>query len=241
MVTNLITSQDNVFATGEGDQWYQRNAEVMCHKGGKFDWSSHLIERIPERKEIRSVVELGCSNGWRLEQIRKLVAPDCEFYGTDASEQAIEAGKKLYPWAHLSVSTIAETNLDRQFDLVVVSFVLHWVARENLFQSLYAIDRHVKLGNMGGGGQTAAFLVIADFLPGFPHKRKYAHRQDVELFTYKQDYAKVFASLNQYKEIARCLFNHDIEQTGEIVCAEFSSQAACVLLKKSIDAYYPTF
>lgn len=230
-------NQDGFFATGEGNAWYSRNAEAIQHKSEKFDWPLHLIRKISDRREIRSVVELGCSNGWRLEQVRKLVAPDCVLYGTDISEQAIEAGRKLYPWANLSVSSLATTNLNRQFDLVIVSFVLHWVARETFFQSLYAIDRHVQSGGTGEVG----YLVIADFLPDFPQKRQYAHRQDVEMFTYKQDYAKIFTSLNQYKEVARCLYNHDTEQTGEVSCVESTSQAACSLLKKSIDAFYPTF
>jgi len=231
-------NQDSIFATNEGNHWFQRNAEAILHRGEKFDWPVHLIEKIRERREIRSVVELGCSNGWRLEHIRKLVAPDCVFYGTDVSEQAIETGRKLYPWVNFSVSTIAETNLDRQFDLVIVSFVLHWVSRETLFQSLYAIDRHVKTGEEG---ELGGFLLVADFLPDFPQKRQYAHRQDFEMYTYKQDYAKIFTALNQYKEIARCLFNHDTEQSGAVSCVESSSQGACVLLKKSIDAFYPVF
>ncbi len=110
--------QESFFFSGEGDKWYNRNEKAINSQIDKFDWPVHLAERIADRDQIRSVCELGASNGWRLEKLKPVLPGECEYFGTDISRQAVEEGMKLYSGLKLSVSSLAETDLKRRFDLV---------------------------------------------------------------------------------------------------------------------------
>jgi hypothetical protein len=97
--------------------------------------------------------------------------------------------------------------------------------------SLACIDHHVKIKREQNG-----LLLIGDFLPDFPQKRKYHHLPNEEVFTYKQDYAAAFTATNTYTELVRCVFDHD-HPLESFDLPDSNSRAVCVLLKKSFDVY----
>jgi len=73
---------------------------------------------------IHKIVELGCSNGWRLNNFyKKFNGVNC--FGVDASIKAIENGKKRYPHITFFHGLLSQIPLEEEFDLVIVSFVLH--------------------------------------------------------------------------------------------------------------------
>lgn len=220
-------NQDKVFLECEGDQWFLRN-KIALENDSKFDWPCYLIDLLKQKEEIRTIIELGCSNGWRLHQLSQKLGQG-QFVGVDASLEAIQDGKKLYPELSLHQGLLSQVPLQEEFDLAIVNGVLCWVDRSSLVQSITEIDRLIKDGG---------FLLIGDFLPDFQHRRHYHHRPTEKIYTYKQDYAKIFESLGTYKEIARFTFNHDKRQLAIEPC-ESSSRYSCVMLHKSLYGFYP--
>ena len=107
------------------------------------------------------------------------------------------------------------------FDVVIVSFVLTWVARPRLAASIAGIDALVRPGGA---------LVLADFLPDAPCARPYHHRTDVEIYTFKQDYTACFTDLGTYAEVEREVFSHDGATSVDI---DPQDRAMCALLRKS--------
>lgn len=220
-------NQDKVFLECEGDQWFLRN-KIALENDSKFDWPCYLIDLLEQKEEIRTIVELGCSNGWRLHQLSQKLGQG-QFVGVDASLEAIQEGKRLYPEVNLHQGLLSQVPLQEEFDLVIIYSVLHWIDRNTLAQSIAEIDRITKDGG---------FLLIGDFFPDFQHRRHYHHLPGEKVYTYKQDYAKIFESLGTYKEIARFTFHHDNRKLAIETC-ESSSRFTCVMLHKSLYSFYP--
>ena len=216
--------QDQIFWSGEGDAWFRRNREKFLEV--ENDWPIKLLLSMPLGEREYEVLELGSSNGWRLHKLAALIKG--KFYGIDASQVAIEDGRSRYPELRLEQAVLSEVPLKREFDIVIVNYVLHWVDRKTLARSLSEIDRLVR--NQG-------YLVVGDFLPDYPQRRPYHHRPEEEIFTYKQDYVRIFESYGTYKEISRVTYNHD-DPTAALAVADYNSRGVCSLLKKDIQEYY---
>lgn len=200
--------------TKEGDNYFDRNIAHMS------SFQGDIFSRTLESHDLKGkkVLEIGCSNGFRLARL------NAECYGTDISEKAINEGKKSFPQLHLSVSPSDRIYFnDNTFDVVIVSFVLHWVLRDKIFKTLSEIDRVLKPGGK---------LLIQDFFPIAPMVKPYHHQEG--LFTYKTFYAKIFKLLG-YSEEYRMPFEHGAanverpELTGGDNDALFS-----VLMKNSL-------
>lgn len=217
--------QDDVFYSGEGDSWFERNKQSLCQNIGD-DLSFQVLKEGLSFDKVKSVLELGCSNGWRLHLLSEII-PDARFYGMDASQGAIEDGKNRYPGISLTHGLLSDIPFNRGFDLVIVNFVLHWVDRSSLLKSIAEVDRMV---NDGG------YLLLGDFLPDVPQCRKY-HHVDQGVYTYKQDYPVLFQSMGIYKETVRKLFNHD-DKSKSLSETDASSRGVCSLLTKSLHNYY---
>ncbi|NWF37921.1 class I SAM-dependent methyltransferase [Mariprofundus sp. NF] len=217
--------QDEVFYSGEGDSWFERNKQSICQNRGD-DLPFQILKESLQLAEVKSVLEVGCANGWRLNLLSEMF-PDATFSGMDASLAAIEDGKKRYPGITLTHGLLSEIPFEKSFDLVIVNFVLHWVDRSSLIRSVSEIDRVV---NDGG------YLLLGDFLPDMPQRRIY-HHVDQGVYTYKQDYPQLFKSLGTYQEAVRKLFNHD-DKSKSLAETDASSRAVCSLLAKSLSDYY---
>lgn len=214
--------QTEVFSQDEGDQWFARNRHALG--AAPDDHVTTAARRWSERNPIRSVCELGCANGWRLAALRKAL-PDVErLAGCDVSGTAIADGLRRWPELKLTVGSLHQPKVQGQFDLVIVSFVFHWVARERLARSVAGVDALVRDGGA---------LILADFLPDRPCARAYHHRGDVEILTYKQDYAPCFTGLGIYEEAERTVFAHS--GSGDPIDPQ--DRAACILLRKNLSGY----
>jgi SAM-dependent methyltransferase len=220
--------QDEVFFEQEGDSWFTRNREALSREG-EFDWPLELLGMLGDLSGLRSIAEVGCCNGYRLDELRRRLPTAERFAGVDASEEAIADGLSRFPGLELQRGVLSDIPLAGQFDLVVVNFVLHWVDRSTLARSLSEIDRLI--GDSG-------LLVLGDFLPDYPQRRRYHHVDSEQLFTYKQDYARVFEALGTYRELARVTFDHDAR--GRTVgYTDSGSRAFCAVMRKSLNEYYP--
>ena len=220
--------QDKLFASGEGDNWYIRNRTALS-KSDKIDWPLFLFDKIDARDSIDSVIELGCSNGFRLARIKQHL-PQARCVGVDASTEAIVNGASLFPDLELHHGVLADPPVSGQFDLVIVNYVMHWIDRSTLARSISVIDGFVKDGGL---------LILGDFLPDFQQRRRYHHLPDQQVFTYKQDYPALFTALGLYKEVARYTYDHDTPDSYTLKAALSSSRGVCSLLHKSFEDYYP--
>lgn len=222
-------TQDRLFAAGEGDHWYKRN-QAALGKSDKIDWPLFLIGMIDDKSGISSVLELGCSNGFRLAKLQQSHLPEARFVGVDASGEAIASGAGQFPGLELHQGVISDPPLHEPFDLVIVNYVLHWVDRTTLVKSICAIDRLVKNGG---------YLLLGDFLPDFQQRRRYHHMPEENVYTFKQDYPSIFTSLGIYKELTRFTYNHDNAASYSLQAADSSSRGVCAILHKSLEDYYP--
>jgi ubiquinone/menaquinone biosynthesis C-methylase UbiE len=216
-------SQDNVFLKSEGDNWFKRNANSLVGTHDK-DFVIDLIQLyniVP-----KNVLEIGASNGWRLNEINGIYGCNC--VAVEPSELAINAGKEKYPIIefHRAVANELPFDKDQKFDLVIINFVFHWIGREQLFKSVSEIDRVLSDGG---------FLVIGDFMPDSPNKVNYYHIKDQQIWTYKQDYARLFTCSNVYKLIGSITGHHETKKFDPYV--DNKSRIAVTLLKKDYDNY----
>lgn len=209
--------QLDAWERGEGNNWFQRNEAVLTqpeHVAGDIVLRQIALLPIPQR-----VLEIGAANCWRLEAIRARYGSDC--LGCDVSETAIDAAVCDYPRIGAYVAPSHDLPpRDSSQDLVIFSFVLHWVDRTYLARTIAEADRVLKPGG---------HLIISDFLPDAPCRTRYHHRQDMELWTYKQDYAACWLSLATYQELRRQVWNHD---TGELGDCPAGQRAVTVTLRK---------
>ena len=230
-------TQDKVFLESEGNAWFSRNRDKL-DQHGRIDWPVKLIEEIANgHKEavsdggkpepIRSVLELGCATGWRLEAIRQRLGIRC--VGVDASRDAIEHGSRTYPGVEFHQGLLAAVPLTESFDVVILQAVLHWVDRSSLAASIAEIDRLVRDGG---------YLSVGDFLPDFQHRRAYHHLPGHGVYTYKQDYAKIFEALGTYRAIRRVTFEVN-DARIPLSPSDSDNRKSCTILHKSLHGFYP--
>lgn len=168
---------------GEADAWHRRNAAHLA----QYDIDSDIVAQVIDSSGIHptSILDLGCSSGERLEAL-------CERYGAagtgiDASHDAIKAAQHrrgtprwcAWDW------TDGDWGL---FDLVIVSYTLHWVDRRNLMRALCTIDSCLGLGGN---------LLINDF----SHNDDVPYKHAPGITTYKRLYHEIFTTTRMYVPI----------------------------------------
>jgi SAM-dependent methyltransferase len=186
----MATRQEDVFLNGEGDNWFKRNS----HKWPERITDDPVLEATKDLNP-RTVLEIGCGNGWRLEQYRKR-GSGC--WGIDPSSEAIINGQRLFPGIHLRIGSATRLlPMAIRFDMVVYGFCLYLCDRDDLFDIVCAGDHAVKEGG---------HLVIHDFLPDHPHSTPYHHAKGV--LSYKMDYSRLWLANPAYKLISQIVGIH---------------------------------
>lgn len=187
-------NQKNIFLSGEGNMWYQRNKSAYTPERYKDDLILTALEQMsiqPSR-----VLEIGCANGWRLAELYNRYG--CEAYGIDPSEEAIMDGKTQYPSINLSVGTADELPEIEPVDLIIFGFCLYLCDPKDLFK--IAMESDQLLSNQG-------HIAIFDFHPPTGHYRnKYSHKEDV--YSYKMDYSTIFSWHPAYLKVYEKINHH---------------------------------
>jgi len=187
-------NQRDVFLTGEGNAWFQRNKNNLAEIDDT-DIVAKAIKFVELSCPLR-ILEIGCSNGSRLELLKQIFT-DAEYYGLDPSEDAIRMGKEKYNF-NLQVGTADTLQFEESFfDLILFGFSLYLCDRKDLFKIAYEADRC--LCNNG-------YLIIKDFQQPFPYKNAYVHYEG--LSSYKMDYSLMFKWNPSYTEICRIISSH---------------------------------
>ncbi|MEO8097257.1 MAG: class I SAM-dependent methyltransferase [Acidobacteriota bacterium] len=214
--------QETVFLNGEGDAWFDRSQKQKADPDAKIANDMVLRTIADYSLNPRRVLSVGCSNGWRLAAIEQRYGSDCT--GIDPSNKAILSGREEFPKLRLIPGTAASMNLPEgeTFDLVIASFVLHWISRPLLLNSIAQIDSRVSEGG---------FLLLADFSPDWPTQNVYHHLDPGLVYTYKADYASLFETTRLYSRVSHQTFDsQDGLRKGAV---DSDSRAFCALLRKS--------
>ncbi|MFN3599033.1 MAG: class I SAM-dependent methyltransferase [Aquificaceae bacterium] len=121
--------QWDIFKNYEGDNWYERNKEALKPKQDLITW---LLDSYGILREGSAVLEVGASNGYRLEYIRQRYG--CRAVAVGPSKRAVEEGKNSYPHIEFYNISAEEMDFKEVFDLVIINSVFHWIERANLLE-----------------------------------------------------------------------------------------------------------
>src|SRR5689334_11974525 len=119
--------QSTLFLRGEADRYYKRN----FHKSRENDPVLNALRA--EQLRPRSVLEIGCGDGWRLVKMRAEMGSIC--YGIDPSKLAInDAPQKdgIKCWRGTAENLKGVT--DSSVEMVIHAFELYLIDREDLFR-----------------------------------------------------------------------------------------------------------
>lgn len=212
--------QKEIFLKEEGNKWYDRNKSSLSIK--KSDPVIELLEN--DKLNIENVLEIGCSDGWRLMDIERLNNIEC--YGIDPSEKAIREGLEKSDRINLKQGTADKIPFgNRKFDLIIFGFCLYLCDREDLFKIAYEADNHLKDGG---------YIIIYDFEPPIPYKNNYHHKEGI--FSYKMDYSKLFTMNPIYSLMKKTVFSH----SGKNELESPDDRVSIQLMKKNIASAYIT-
>lgn len=166
----------------EGDAWFERNRGRL----GQQDPVTKTIQHL--RLHPKRVLEVGCSNGWRLKRLRD--AYDCDIAGVEPSAQAVKEANEPTVKRGLAQSL---PFLGSSFDTVIYGFCLYLCEPRHLFTIAEEGDRVLK--DLG-------YLIIHDFADDKPpFSRKYEHREG--LLAYHMDYARLWLGHPWYRRVVR--------------------------------------
>lgn len=217
----FMERQSDIFQSSEADRWFQRNLSAM--DSTDYRKTDPVLEAIDAvRLPFRRVLEVGCSNGWRLNHLRE--ASEAECFGIEPSAQAVaDAGR----FAGISVRQGTARELpfdDKSFDLLVFGFCLYLCDRADLFRIACEADRVLNDGGV---------IAVYDFWSTKPYKNPYAHLPN--LFSYKMDHARLFDWNPIYKTIYHRVRSHKGPELPE----NWDAAVAVTLLKKDAEAGFP--
>jgi ubiquinone/menaquinone biosynthesis C-methylase UbiE len=214
--------QKTVFSTGEGDAWYERNKEAMHNKNAADDPVLEALRILALSPQ--TVLEIGCSNGWRLREMQAVLA-GAACHGIDPSAQAIAEGQEAAPSLRLQVGTAEKLAFpDEQFNLVVFGFCLYLCDRTDLFRIAAEADR--VLAENG-------YLILYDFCTDTPYRNAYTHRPGY--YSYKMHYPSLFTWNPAYTTLYHRIISHAPDKAA----ARQDDRVGITVLRKSYQEAYP--
>lgn len=144
-----------MFNQSDANAWYQRNLnDFELHDVSMSMTLGHI-------KTLKSVVEIGCADGYRLDHLQMLYT--CAAYGCDLSSEAIEAGKAKYSHVDLQVCDMTQLNYaDGMADLVIARGVLMYLPHKQLVKALSEMIR-----------VSSKYILIRDWFADTPFKTEF--------------------------------------------------------------------
>jgi SAM-dependent methyltransferase len=197
-----VTPEERAALTADGDRYYLAN-----HKGiGTIaDPAFSQMEVIHSVSPIGSVLEIGCTTGFRLDKAQRAFGAQCA--GLEASDSAVAEGAEKYPQIDIRQG-IAPQDLNQwsgsKFDVVVVGHLLYLLPRSVLFEFAAEVDS--LLADNG-------HLIVVDF---FYHRNTvapYAHQDS--LLLYKGDPSGPWSWNPQYFLVHRDVYPLRVEANSQ--------------------------
>ena len=119
------------------DKWYRR---VRVHSAGELQRKVEMAVALCEfflRRRIRSVLDVGCGEGAWFPHLRTL-RPRVSYLGFDPSDYAVE---RFGASRNIRKGSFADLDIDRRFDLVICSDVLHYLNEREIRRGLPVLVR----------------------------------------------------------------------------------------------------
>ncbi len=208
----------------DGDGYHARNYAGI---GTIADPAFERLELIDRVRPIRSVLEIGCTTGFRLEKARLAFGARCA--GLEVSPAAVAEGHRLYPEVQLEAG-VAPRDLaiwdGASFDVVIVGHFMYLLPREELFGLAAAVDR---LAASGG------HLIVMDFMHPSPMSADYTHHADLRVF--KHDPSAPWLWSPTYTLVSRHVY--DVSEDPAACADPRAWQTVDVLRKLTVDEAYP--
>ncbi len=180
-------NQTQLMIEYEGNAWLERNRDKM----GKVDHVSEMIEEIGIRPS--AVCEIGSSNGWRLDRLRKKYT--CAVMGVDPSRNAVVEAKIKGIEVRRSTAENLPT-LSAWADLVIYGFCLYLTEPRDWLRIVAEGDRILAYNG---------YLIVHDFAGrDRVEMRPYQHANGVTAYHF--DFAKLWRACPLYHEIRRQIF-----------------------------------
>jgi ubiquinone/menaquinone biosynthesis C-methylase UbiE len=211
-------SQKDIFSSVEGNMFYERNkTKLKCSDDDPIIQGIAHLELYPKK-----ILEIGCSNGWRLNLLNKIYKSYC--WGIDPSADAIKQGKKEFKEVNLEKGTADALPYENQmFDMIIFGFCLYLCDRSDLFKIAYETDRVLMdLGN----------IIILDFHPAFQYRNPYTHHAG--LYSYKMNYSNMFLWNPAYVLKYQKIFYHPPLKQGTA-----DDMISVMILEKNVEGAFP--
>jgi SAM-dependent methyltransferase len=158
----------------EGDSYYVRRFKFYNSKKNLNNANSRILQVFKLNKlRPKNVLEIGCVNGNNLNLYKKYLGIK-KCVGIDLSSKAIEDGNKKFKQIKLlRISSLKINDLKEKFDLIICSFFLYLLDREEIFNQFNLIYKNI---NPNG------HLIIQDFDPLFKHTNDNIHLKNLKSF-----------------------------------------------------------
>jgi ubiquinone/menaquinone biosynthesis C-methylase UbiE len=208
--------QKDVFLEGEGDAWYLRNsggASRILPQGDPL-LSEILALSPPIVEHGTRVLEIGCSEGVRLEWLARERGCDCS--GIDPSLRAVSAAAARGVRAQRGTAEALPFG-DASFDVVAFGFCLYLCDRQDLFRIAAEADRVLR---------DPGWMAIYDFYAPHPARQEYSHFKGVS--SHKMDNRALFAWHPAYTTYSHRVFHH---VSGEVTDEQGEWVAVSILRK----------
>lgn len=218
----------------DGDRYHRANHDGV---GTIADPAFDQILLCHGVSPVRSVLEVGCSTGFRLAKVAAELG--AQVAGLEASADAVAEGHSLHPELDIRCG-LAPRDLswwaDRQFDIVVVGHLLYLQPREALFALAAAVDTL-----LADGGH----LIVEDFLSPSPISVPYRHDNTLRVF--KTDPSAPWTWSPTYQLVSRTVYGIAIDSDPRFsLSSGLASQAdpmawqtLDVVRKLDVGAAYP--
>ena len=155
----------------DGDRYFAVNHEGI---GTIADPAFEQMEIIHRLSPVRSVLEIGASNGFRLEKARRAFSAEC--MGLEPSNDAVTEGRELFQEISLTVGMAPQDLTQfagREFDVIVLGHFMYLLPRTELFTLAAQVDALLK---------DNGHLIISDFFYPAPTRTSYTHNSALDVF-----------------------------------------------------------
>lgn len=209
--------QKHVFLRSEGDAWFVRNSV-------RYDPANDPVLIAIDALQVRpkTILEIGCGGGGRLEALRVRFGARC--CGLDPSNEAIDHIRRQYPELEVKQGTADALPYDSgSIDLLVFGFCLYLCDPQDHF--VIVAEAHRVLAETG-------FLAIFDFCVKNPYANEYKHSPGLR--SYKMQWSNMFCSHPSYRLLSRRYHEHENTFGFEV------DEAVTIdILRKDVTAAFP--
>jgi len=194
--------QGEYFEQSGGDEYFNRNKEEQSKPWELPGLSSEIIEWAQSQPTPGKICVVGGASGREAGFLKSALA-SWQVTNVDISQEAISKGPILFPEVihiceGLDSESISESISEQ--DCILLAGIMCWIDRDSLARAIHNVATMLKSGGL---------LAIYDFFPSNPKVNNFSHREGI--FTYKQDYGKLFESAGPFRVIRYSVkLNNDI-------------------------------